>query len=46
VSIFTEKEVEEIASLKRLALSVVEKSPKLTTDPVVCERTRNAQEIG
>ncbi len=46
VSIFTEKEVEEIASLKKLALSVAEKAPKLATDPVVCEQIKTGQEIG
>ena len=44
VSVFTEAEVEEIYSLKQLALSVLEKDPKLQTESIVCEsivRPRN-----
>jgi hypothetical protein len=41
LSLFTESEVEEIISLKRLAISVMEKAPELATDPIVCEGIRN-----
>ena len=37
VSLFTSKEVEEINSLKKLALSVLEKSLEIKTDPIICE---------
>lgn len=43
VSFFSCKEVEEIHSLKKLALSVIEKSPKLATDPAVCEGVKQGQ---
>jgi hypothetical protein len=33
VSLFTASETEEIVSLKKLTLSVMEKSPKLVTKP-------------
>ena len=44
VSLFSKKEVEEISSLKKLVLSVVEKSPELTTDPLICEAIKNGQQ--
>ena len=43
VSIFTAAETEEIHSLKKLALSVVEKAPDFTTDALVCEGIRKGQ---
>ena len=43
VSLFTEGETEEINSLKKLAVSVIEKSPEIATDSVVCEGLRNGQ---
>ena len=46
VSLFTTEEVEEINSLKNLALSVMRKSPDITTDPVVCEAIRKGQKSG
>ena len=42
-SMFTEAETEEIVNLKKLALSVMEKSPKIVTEPVVCEAIREGQ---
>jgi hypothetical protein len=41
VSIFTESETEEINSLKQLALSVMEKAPKIATEPIICDGIRN-----
>lgn len=43
VSFFTASETEEIISLKKLALSVMEKSPEIVTEPVVCEAIRQGQ---
>ena len=43
VSLFTEAEAEEIHSLKKLALSVIQKSPKIVTDPLICEGIRKGQ---
>ena len=43
ISVFTEAEVEEINSLKKLALSVMEKSSKIVTDPVTCEAIKKGQ---
>lgn len=43
VSFFTASETEEIVSLKKLTLSVMEKSPELVTEPVVCEAIRQGQ---
>lgn len=37
MSLFRSKKANEISSLKRLALSVIKKSPKLDTDPIICE---------
>lgn len=46
ISVFTTAEVEEISDLKKLALSVMEKSPDIVTDPIVCESIRNGQKYG
>lgn len=46
VSLFTSAETEEIHSLKKLALSVIEKSPKIETDPLVCQAIRKGQKSG
>ena len=43
VSFFTAEEAEEIANLKQLTLSVMEKSPKIVTDSVVCEGIKEHQ---
>jgi len=43
ISLFTEAETEEINNLKKLALSVMEKSPELVTEPIVCEAIRKGQ---
>lgn len=43
VSFFTAAETEEINSLKTLALSVIEKSPEIVTQPVVCEAIQKGQ---
>jgi hypothetical protein len=45
-SLFTESEVEEITNLKKLALSVVEKSPDLKTESVICDAIKNCQKSG
>ena len=42
-SLFTEAEAAEISSLKKLALSVIQKSPEIVTDPLICEAIRNGQ---
>ena len=44
ISFFTEAEVKEIHSLKKLTLSVIEKSPKIVPDPVICEGIRKGQQ--
>jgi hypothetical protein len=44
VSLFTADEVQEIDSLKRLALSVMEKAPKTATDPIICDAIKNRHE--
>jgi hypothetical protein len=46
VALFTEKELEEVHSLKKLALSVIEKSPNITTDSVICESIKRGEQIG
>ena len=46
ISVFTTEEVEEINSLKNLALSVMRKSPATITDPIVCEMIRKGQKDG
>jgi len=43
ISLFTEAETEEINSLKKLALSVMEKSPQIVTEPIVCQAIQNGQ---
>ena len=43
ISLFTEAEAEEIHNLKNLALSVMEKSPEIITDPVICEAIEKGQ---
>lgn len=43
LSFFTLSETEEIVSLKKLALSVIEKSPEIVTEPIVCEAIRQGQ---
>lgn len=46
ISVFTASEVDEISNLKKLALSVMEKSPDIVTDPIVCQSIRNGQKYG
>ena len=46
ISIFTAEEVDEINNLKNLAVSVMEKSPTITSDPSVCEAIRKGQKYG
>jgi hypothetical protein len=43
ISLFTQAETEEIHNLKKLALSVMEKSPEIVTEPIVCEAIRKGQ---
>jgi len=43
ISLFTEAETVEINNLKNLALSVMEKSPEIVTEPIVCEAIRKGQ---
>ena len=43
ISLFTNEEADEIHHLKQLALSVIEKSPKVVTEPVICEGIRKGQ---
>jgi hypothetical protein len=43
LSLFTQSEIEEIISLKKLAFSVMEKAPEIATEPIVCEGIRNGQ---
>lgn len=43
ISLFTAAETEEIHSLKKLALSVIEKSPEISTEPLICEGVRKGQ---
>jgi hypothetical protein len=42
-SFFTASETEEINSLKNLALSVIEKCPKMATEPVICDAIKSGQ---
>jgi hypothetical protein len=44
VSFFTASETEEIVSLKKLALSVMQKSPQMVTEPLVCNTIKAGQE--
>ena len=46
LSFFTASETEEIYSLRQLALSVVEKSPEIVTQPLVCEAIKKGQKSG
>lgn len=46
LSLVTSQEVEEITSLKKLALSVIEKAPEFSTESVVCEAIKNGQQTG
>ena len=46
VSFFTPSEVEEIHNYKKLALSVMEKSPEIVTDSVICDAIRQGQPAG
>lgn len=46
ISLFTASETEEINSFKKLALSVLQKSPEIVTDPIVCEAIRKGQKSG
>lgn len=43
VSLFTASETEEILSLKKLTLSVMEKSPQIVTEPIICEAIKAGQ---
>ncbi len=40
---FTEAETEEIHHLKKLTLSVMEKSPEIVTEPIVCQAIQKSQ---
>ena len=42
---FTSSEVEEIAQLKALALSTLEKAPKFSSDAAICEGIREGKQI-
>ena len=44
ISLFTA--TEEINSLKKLALSVIERSPTIETEPIVCKAIRKGQKSG
>ena len=46
VSFFTPSEVDEIHNYKKLALSVMEKSPDIVTDSVICDAIRQGQQSG
>ena len=46
ISLFTAAETEEINSLKKLAFSVMEKSPEIVTEPLVCEAIQKGQKSG
>lgn len=43
ISLFTETETEEINSLKELALSVLEKSPEIVTESILCAAIQKGQ---
>jgi hypothetical protein len=43
ISLFTAAEAEEILSLKQLALSVMQKSPEIVGEPIMCEAIRQGQ---
>ena len=43
ISLFTSAETEEVNSLKKLALSTLEKAPEFTTDALVCEGIKKGQ---
>lgn len=45
ISLFTASETEEINSLKKLALSTIEKAPEFSTDPFLCEGIKKGQQI-
>lgn len=45
-SYYDETDWKEISSLKKLTISVMEKSPKLVTEPVICEAIKNGQQTG
>lgn len=44
ISLFTEKEAQEIHNLKTLALDIIQKSPAFKTDDAVCEGLRLGQQ--
>jgi len=43
ISLFTADETEEILSLKKLALSVLDKAPEFTSDALICEGVKKGQ---
>jgi hypothetical protein len=43
ISLFTDTETEEINNLKNLALSVMQKSPQIVTEPSICEAIQKGQ---
>ena len=43
LSLFTEAETEEIMSLKKVALSTIEKAPEFKTDDLVCAGIKKGQ---
>jgi hypothetical protein len=44
ISLFTADEAQEIVSLKKLALSVIEKSPSIVSEPLMCEAMKAGQQ--
>lgn len=43
MSLFTSEELEEVNNLKNLAVSVIEKSTPIVSDPAVCEGIRSGK---
>ena len=46
ISVFTAEELEEVNSLKNLALSVMEKAPPIVSDATVCKAIRSGKKSG
>lgn len=44
ISLFTESEMDEIISLKKLAISVMKKAPKIVTEVDICKGIENGQQ--
>jgi hypothetical protein len=45
-ALFTAEEAREIENLKKLAISVAEKAPKLVTDSATCDLIKDGQKLG